>query len=216
MLSKLTVFLTTIITFTFTFTFASINFSVSQAQQQPLPPPVTISLDYITLQGSTTPSGNTHVYKEIPYAAPPIGDNRWKPPLPPLNYSSMGGVYDATVYREICWQDGSEIVVGEGDVQSEDCLFLNIWAPASSTSTTNLSVMVWIHGGAFMIGSGNEKRYSGESIVESSNGNVVFVNFNYRLGVFGFFGNKWVVEEARTEGTGGVNFGLLDMEMALF
>ncbi|KAJ3312865.1 hypothetical protein HDU76_002788 [Blyttiomyces sp. JEL0837] len=164
-----------------------------------------IALDYITLQGGSSSPG-VNYYKGIPYAAPPVRNDRWKPPKPPINVT--GTIYDATDFRNVCWQaEASEDIS-----QSEDCLFLNIWTPSTATPSSNYTVMVWIHGGAFQMGSGSEDWYDGTSIVNAAKdkGNVVYVNLNYRLGLFGFFSNKHLLEEGN-----GANFGLLDQEAAL-
>ncbi|KAJ3312866.1 hypothetical protein HDU76_002789 [Blyttiomyces sp. JEL0837] len=164
-----------------------------------------IALDYITLKGRSSSPGFNY-YKGIPYAAPPVGDDRWKPPKPPINVS--GTIYDATDFKNSCWQSEPSI----GHTQSEDCLFLNIWTPSTATPSSNYSVMVWIHGGAFQFGSASEDWYDGTNIVKASKekGNVIYVNLNYRLGLFGFLSNKLLLEEGH-----GCNFGLMDQEAAL-
>ena len=123
------------------------------------------------------------VLQGVPYAAPPIGNLRWKPPQPVVAWD---GVRDATAPGPICMQTGPAWVraptAGEDDPESEDCLFLNIWAPKEIQAP--LPVMVWIHGGGFFNGAGSLPIYDGARIAEND---VVLVSINYRLSIFGFF-----------------------------
>ncbi|UYV64690.1 BCHE [Cordylochernes scorpioides] len=148
-------------------------------------------------------------YLGIPYAEPPIGKLRFKNPQIPKKFPSD---LQALNYSNICYQhhrivsdyvNNSGGVFGIG-VESEDCLYLNIWSPESSRKEKK-AVMFWIHGGGFMFGSGNDPLYNGSTL--SALGDVVVVTFNYRLGIFGFLasGNKVVPG----------NMGLYDQLMAL-
>ena len=127
------------------------------------------------------------VLQGVPYAAPPIGNLRWKPPQPVVAWD---GVRDATAPGPICMQTGPAWVraptAGEDDPESEDCLFLNIWAPKEIQAP--LPVMVWIHGGGFFNGAGSLPIYDGARIAKND---VVLVSINYRLSVFGFFAHPW-------------------------
>ncbi len=126
-------------------------------------------------------------FKGIPYAAPPVGDLRWLPPQPVTPWQ---GVKSAKEYGAISPQNempGGEVIPGKIDQpQDEDCLFLNIWTKGLDNGRR--PVMVWIHGGAFIIGSGSDAMYRNHNIV--SRGDVVLVTINYRLGALGFMNLK--------------------------
>lgn len=146
------------------------------------------------------------MFKNIPYAAPPIGDLRWRPPQPVQSWS---GVRDASRYGSACMQpllDGftNELVPG-----SEDCLQLNVYAPKGAK---NRPVMMWMHGGALFLGSGVEPYYDPRSLVAED---VIVVTINYRLGRFGFFAPKELIEEAKANGEPFGNYGIMDEIQAL-
>ena len=126
----------------------------------------------------------------VPYAAPPVGTLRWLPPHPATPWQ---GVRPATEFGSIAPQNpllGSEMMLAlmVNEPQSENCLFLNIWTPAIDDARR--PVMVWIHGGAFIIGSGSQTMYRGNTLV--SRGDIVLVSINYRLGALGFMNLKEV------------------------
>ena len=137
------------------------------------------------------------VFKGIPFAAPPTYKLRWKPPQPPKVWE---GVRQATEFGAACMQTGNQPNI------DEDCLTLNIWTPAKDMKA-RLPVMVWIHGGGFIRGSG---RIDGEALARRG---VVVVSFNYRLGVFGFFAHPGLARESPHHSSG--NYGLLDQIAAL-
>ena len=139
----------------------------------------------------------------IPYAAPPVGPLRWAAPTPPAPWANT---LQATQYSAYCPQGLSEIGAGGG---SENCLYLNVQAPAAATGSSNLPVMVWIHGGGLSTGSGQE--YDGTGLINS--GNVVYVSFNYRLGLLGFMGNATLAAQDPHASSG--NYGLLDQQAAI-
>jgi para-nitrobenzyl esterase len=149
------------------------------------------------------------VFRGIPYAAPPSGNFRWMPPRPPMKWK---GLRSALTPGHIAPQNptkfkmNSEFVIDEP--QSEDCLYLNIWSPGLDDQKR--PVMVWIHGGAFTMGSGSKAQYSGCTLAKR--GGVVVVTLNYRLGVFGFL-NLNEITRGEIPSTG--NEGLLDMIAAL-
>ena len=139
-------------------------------------------------------------FRGVPYAAPPVGGLRWRPPAAVVPWE---GVRDAAAAGPICPQQG-----GADAAQSEDCLTLNVWAPRRAAEP--LPVMVWIHGGGYRLGSGSGPTYDGAPL--AANG-VVLVTFNYRLNVFGFLAHPALSAESGRDASG--NYGLMDMVAAL-
>src|SRR5690606_3725770 len=122
------------------------------------------------------------VFKGIPFAAPPLGEFRWRPPQPVTPWE---GELDATEYGSNCAQSGwggAPGTVAEGS--SEDCLYLNLWRPANVTADAKLPVMVWIHGGGFVGGSGSGPGTAGKEFAKKD---VILITINYRLGRLGHF-----------------------------
>jgi para-nitrobenzyl esterase len=161
------------------------------------------------LVGTSGRSPDVRVYKGIPFAAPPVGDLRWKPPLPPVNWQ---GVRRATEFGNSCPQPpypSNGLFAGTTARMSEDCLYLNIWTPAMS-SDDRLPVMVWIHGGGFGRGTGAASGYDGENLARKG---VVVVTINYRLGILGFLALRELAAESPHHSSG--NYGLLDQIAAL-
>jgi para-nitrobenzyl esterase len=151
--------------------------------------------------------GSTRVFYGIPYAAPPTGANRFRPPQPVAAWSTTR---DATQPGKVCPQitAGGTTVDARSD---EDCLLLNVFTPDPPPSTP-LPVMVWIHGGAFVFGSGGESYYDGARLVEE--GHVVVVSINYRLGALGFLAHPALTAESSDHPTSG-NYGFEDQQAAL-
>lgn len=143
----------------------------------------------------------------IPYAAPPVGDLRWKPPMPAAKWA---GVRQATDFGPHCLQGR---VFGDMNFRdsggSEDCLTLNVWVP-TKRSSAKLPVMVWIYGGGFVAGTTSEARQDGTHLGQHG---VVVVSMNYRLGVFGFLVHPELAKESGRNSAG--NYGLLDQLAAL-
>lgn len=147
-------------------------------------------------------------FKGIPYARPPIGDLRWRPPQAAQNWQ---GVRQATEPGSACWQPTrvEQFVWSRGAfAPSEDCLYLNLWSAASADDPA--PVMVWFHGGAHTAGMGHDRIFDGTRLAEHG---VVVVTINYRLGPFGFLAHEALVDESDHDSAG--NYGLLDKIAAL-
>ena len=139
-------------------------------------------------------------FNGVPYAAPPVGDLRWRPPAAVVAWD---GIKPAESPGATCIQ-----AFGGGDSQSEDCLFLNVWAPTEIDEP--LPVMVWIHGGGYSMGSGGGALQDGTHLAARD---VVVVSLNYRLNAFGFLAHPALSAESAHDGSG--NYGLMDMVAAL-
>ena len=151
--------------------------------------------------------GKIHVFKGIPYAQPPTGAMRWKPPLPMPKWK---GTRDATKFGSVCVQPKGKpdsIYYWKLSGMSEDCLSLNIWAPADARKAP---VFFWIHGGALSGGSGSDSLYDGTRLAERG---IVVVTINYRMGPLGFLVHPALSAESRRNISG--NYGLLDQIEAL-
>jgi para-nitrobenzyl esterase len=178
---------------------ASISTSFAQPSTDSAAKPIaTVSTGQ--LSGSLTYDG-VAIFKNIPFAEPPVGDLRWREPLPAKAWT---GVRDATTFGPACVQSGHL-----NAVSSEDCLQLNIWTP-SWPMKTPVPVMLWFHGGGNTAGSGIEPLFNGENFARHG---VVLVTANYRLGVFGFFAHPELTKESPHHASG--NYGLLDQIMAM-
>ena len=151
--------------------------------------------------------GTVRAFLGIPYAAPPVGELRWKAPVPAPKWS---GMRKATDFGQHCMQGnvfGDMVFRDAGP--SEDCLTLNVWAPHQPGSR-KLPVMVWIYGGGFVAGTTSEGRQDGSHLAQQG---VVVVSMNYRLGVFGFFVHPELAQESGHNSAG--NYGLMDQLAAL-
>jgi para-nitrobenzyl esterase len=159
------------------------------------------------LEGVVSPDGKVRTFKGIPYAAPPIGSLRWKPPQPALSWS---GVRRASDYAPRAMQGRLfDDMVFNDNGPSEDCLYLNLWMP-ENPPTAKLPVMVWIHGGAFVAGSSSEPRQDAGNLSKKG---VLVVSMNYRMGVFGFLALPELSNESGRSASG--NYGLMDQVAAL-
>jgi para-nitrobenzyl esterase len=148
------------------------------------------------VRGSAGPGG--YVFRGLPYAAPPAGDLRWRPPDP---LASWPGIRDATGFGPSCPQPQNPALTGP---TSEDCLYLNVYTPALDGG---LPVLVWIHGGRFTLGAGRD--YDGTKLAADG---LVVVTLNYRLGAFGFLAHPAL---APAPGGPSGNYGLMDQQAAL-
>jgi para-nitrobenzyl esterase len=164
-----------------------------------------VSIDQGALQGVALEG--VERFLNIPYAAAPTGEMRWRPPAPA---NAWRGVREAGSYGPACPQPVRPAVVAGGvaENQSEDCLQLNIWRPEGAR---NLPVIVWIHGGAHVIGSSVFPLFDGERLARQG---VVFVSINYRLGVLGYFAHPSLTVETDTAAPLG-NYGFMDQMAAL-
>jgi len=158
------------------------------------------------VQGKTINDGKVKAYLGLLYAAPPVGGLRWKAPETSAKWKD---VRDATHYGARCIQVPSDDMIFQDSGPSEDCLYLNVFAPAEAKAGSKLPVMFWIHGGGYSSGSASEPRHNGDFLPTKG---VVLVTINYRLGVFGFLATTDLAKEAN--GAAG-NYGLLDMVAAL-
>ena len=145
-------------------------------------------------------------FKGIPYAAPPVGELRWKAPQPAAPWTAPR---DAKQYGSKCWANGTPAPVVADPAVSEDCLFLNVWTGAEKTSERR-PVMVWLHGGGFQFGTSGDPRWEGGNLAKKG---VVVVSLNYRLGVFGHLARADLAVESGGKGSG--NYGLQDHLAAL-
>jgi para-nitrobenzyl esterase len=192
-----------------------------------------VTLDTGQVSGTSTDTPTVRAFKGIPFAAPPVGANRWRAPQPATTWP---GVRKADAFGNRCIAGppgagrgggGARGAVPGGAAQpgrgaaaapqvppaqpplDEDCLFINVWTSASA-ATDRRPVMVWIYGGGFAGGSGSEPRYDGELL--AAKGPVV-VTFNYRLGMFGFFAHPELARESGRNAAG--NYGMMDAIAAL-
>ena len=156
------------------------------------------------IAGKTVGSGDVEAFLGIPFARPPAGELRWKPPQPPEKWE---GVRRCEDFGPACPQPEAVVQPIRGP-RKEDCLYLNVWRPAGAAK--KLPVMVWIHGGGFTTGSGAKELYDGSKLARAG---AAVVTINYRLGPLGFLAHPALSAEA-ADGTSG-NYGLLDQIAAL-
>ena len=166
-----------------------------------------VSIDSGKLEGVV--SGGVLSFKGIPFAAPPVGALRWRPPQPAAHWS---GIRKADSYGSDCMQvpfpsDAAPL----GTPPRENCLYLNVWRPAEASSKP-LPVMVWIYGGGFVNGGSSPAVYDGSAFARQG---VILVSFNYRLGRFGFFGFPALTREAKATGDDLGNYAYMDQIAAL-
>ena len=169
-----------------------------------------VKTDAGSLSGVT--AGGVSAYLGIPFAAPPVGDLRWRPPQPALPWE---GVRKADTFGTSCMQNqaGSRLpwteeFMTQGPI-GEDCLFLNVWT-AAKTPNARMPVMVWIYGGGFNEGSSAVAVYDGAQLAKKG---VIVVSVNYRVGPLGFLAHPELTKESEHGSSG--NYGLLDQIAAL-
>jgi para-nitrobenzyl esterase len=160
-----------------------------------------------TIEGVLESSG-VRSFKGIPYAAPPVGQLRWREPQPVVNWT---GVRKADHFGPRAMQPPiySDMVF-RSDGMSEDCLYLNVWVPPGRHAGAKLPVLVYFYGGGFVAGDGSEPRYDGESMATKG---IIALTVNYRLGIFGLFAHPDLTKESPNHSSG--NYGLEDQTAAL-
>ena len=174
------------------------------------------------VQGVETATAGVMVYKGIPFAAPPVGDLRWKAPQPVIPWM---GIWQADKFGPAAIQADKDRVtpVPDGEIdyvkeftpdgdplRSEDCLYLNVWTPAAGKVEAGLPVAMWIHGGAFNHGFGYEMEFDGEAYAKRG---VILVTINYRVGLYGFLAHPSLSKDDPHAVSG--NYGILDQMAAL-
>lgn len=176
--------------------------------------PGIVTVDGGQIIGTSTNTPDVMLYAGIPYAAPPVGELRWKEPQAVIPWE---GVRNMDKFPKVCYQDpmpvGSfyekEFYQDGLPELSEDCLYLNVWAPLEKEGK-KLPVVMWIHGGAFDHGWGHEMEFDGDAYVKN---NVILVTINYRVGIFGFMAHPLLTAESPDNSSG--NYGILDQIAAL-
>jgi para-nitrobenzyl esterase len=153
-------------------------------------------------------ASGVRAYKGLPYAAPPLGPLRWRPPQPVAAWTGVRPIraFGPNALQGVVWDDIDPYVAGV----SEDCLYLNVWTPAGPGDGARLPTMVWIHGGGFVAGSGAEPRYDGARLAARG---IVVVTLNHRLNALGFLAHPELTAESDRRASG--NYGLLDLVAAL-
>lgn len=174
-------------------------FALARAEEAP-----SAKTEFGPVKGKLSADGKVKIFLGIPFAAPPVGPLRWKPPQPPAPWTTAR---DATNYGSRCMQAGFFKVQYLDPGESEDCLTINVWAPKDGSK---LPVLVWIYGGGFIDGGSSEPRTSGENLAHRG---VVLVSMNYRLNVFGFFATHELEAESPQHAAG--NYGLIDQSAAI-
>ena len=161
-------------------------------------PTAPVKVDGVAIEGAA--KGDVATWLGVPYAAAPVGSLRWKAPQPVQPWT---GIRQTTAFSPVCRQTVPWI----SEPQSEDCLYLNVWAPKDAK---NLPVMVWIHGGGFFGGSGSQDGYDGAQLTKQG---VIVVTLNYSLGVLGFLAHPERTAESPDHASG--NQGFRDQIAAL-
>src|SRR6187402_1196384 len=165
------------------------------------------------VSGVKSTSSDVVAYKGIPFALPPVKNLRWKAPQPAASWMGVrkcdaygNDPYQGPPTAQGMWSE--EFFIPPASIRSEDCLYLNVWTAAKPKDKK--PVLVWIYGGGFGGGGGDVPIYDGEA---TSNKGIIFVSFNYRVGIFGFFAHPELTKESGYNASG--NYGLLDQVAAL-
>ncbi len=170
--------------------------------------PLKIKTDKGEIAGKLSDDGSVRAFLGVPFAAPPVGPLRWKPPQPADKWKD---VRNAHSYGSHCMQVNQFADMTFHDPgASEDCLTLNVWSPKDVAEGAKLPVMVWVYGGGFYAGSTSERRQDGEVFAHKG---VILVSMNYRMNIFGFFAHPALAAESPQHAAG--NYGLMDQAAAL-
>ncbi len=208
------------------FTLFFVSCATTEQKTNPTGLKVQLRTDVISVTGGEirgiyNKEGTVQIYAGIPFAAPPVGDLRWKEPQPVIPWD---GILEADHFMPMPMQKETGRVFNflmnlythskndrtYGGPMSEDCLYLNVWKPAKEAPQGGWPVLVYIHGGSLMSGQSWYEKYDGENL--SKNG-IIVVNIEYRTGIFGYFADKELAAESKHGTTG--NYGLLDQIKAL-
>ena len=180
----------------FAFLFCLFSMSTFASAERP-----TVQIDAGVLQGAF--EHNMQVFKGIPYAAPPLGDLRWRPPQPAKPWA---GTRDASKFGDVCPQPYvKNLSAGLHAPGNENCLHLNVFTPTQNLK--NLPVMVWIHGGGMLVDGARDAQFTPINLIKNG---VIVVTFDYRLGSLGFFASKELIDEAKANGEPVGNYGTMD------
>ena len=164
--------------------------------------PLVVKTEQGSLRGRRV--GRANVFLGIPYAQPPLGDLRWRPPV---DLKPWTGIRDATSYA----LPATQRIPNPSGIReaSEDCLYLNVFTPVKGSTGNPLPVMVYLHGGSNAQGSANMWTADNEDLFVGQRDNVVLVTLQFRLGVIGFLAHPALTAESRHHSSG--NYGFLDM-----
>ena len=187
--------------------------TLTAMHERTTPPDKTVHIEGGLIRGFYNERTGVYAYKGIPFASPPVGDLRWNAPQPVIPWD---GIKSCLAFGPSPMQPkpvaffmiGPEFVVPPAPL-SEDCLYLNVWTAAKSPEEKR-PVLVWIYGGGFMTGGAAAAGYSGESLARQG---IIFVSFNYRLGIFGFLAHPALTAESDHHASG--NYALMDQIAAL-
>lgn len=173
----------------------------------------TIKTDGGLISGTQSTDGSIRIFKGIPFAAPPVGDLRWKAPQPVKAWKDVRkcNAFGASPVqgKPVPFSMWSKEFLIPDEPISEDCLYLNVWTGAKSGKEKR-AVLVWIYGGGFASGGSGVPIYDGEAMARKG---IVFVSINYRVGIFGFFAHPELTKESGKNASG--NYGLMDQVAAL-
>ncbi|ANH80137.1 carboxylesterase [Niabella ginsenosidivorans] len=183
-----------------------LSFLILTAALSAQQPPVLTTVKNGTLEGYRDAKTGLNIFLGVPFAQPPTGDLRWKAPQPLHNWT---GTRSAKKFgpRPVQTNVFGDMIY-RSDSMSEDCLYLNIWAPYNKGS--RLPVLVYFYGGGFVAGESSEPRYDGAAMAQKG---IIAITVNYRLNIFGFFAHPELSREADYKASG--NYGLLDQQAAL-
>ncbi|MBL3655935.1 carboxylesterase/lipase family protein [Fulvivirga sediminis] len=172
------------------------------------PHSVSLTIQNGKIEGFNDQKEHVDKFLGIPYAQPPVGDLRWKAPQPLEKWKGTKEVkkFGATPVQTDVFGD----IVFRSEEMSEDCLYLNVWAPEDRKKNDALPVLVYFYGGGYVAGGSSEPRYDGASMAQKG---IVVITVNYRLNLFGFFAHPELSAEASYKASG--NYGLLDQAAAL-